>query len=349
MKILITGSKGFIGKHLSLSLERRGHKIIGFTRDNNIEDLRRFIQESDFIVHLAGVMRPIDNIEFYESNYDLTENLVKILIEEHKDTPIIFSSSTQTSMNNDYGVSKLMAETTLLNLQKVNGNKVYIFRLSNAFGIWGKPNYNSVVATFCYNISHNLDIRIDDPDKIINFIYIDDIVKTFSDIIDGKIVAKTSDFNIIKPFYPTSIGSLAFYLRSFHNDLSHVVFEEEMEFCKKLFDTFVSFYDYKNLLVPVSKTQNYFSLPNDYGTVKIFGLEKLSTTSFDDNIFTTRKIAILKGECLIQLNRLYDSFKTEYLLKEENLNLLIVPAGHTVEIQAKTDAQIVCWENTPIK
>ena len=151
MKVLVTGSNGFIGKHMCLQLERQGFTVFKFDLDNSEEDLKRFIDEADFIVHLAGINRPLTIQEFYDGNSNFTAKVVDFVKKSKKNTPIIMSSSIQASLDNDYGKSKKMGEDYLLN----SGLPVYVYRLANAFGKWCRPNYNSACATFCYNIAHD--------------------------------------------------------------------------------------------------------------------------------------------------------------------------------------------------
>ena len=176
--ILITGSDGFLGKNLCLAIEREYDdvNVIRYNRNNKRADLEIGIKKADFIFHLAGVNRPENRADFASVNTELTEDICNILKSNNKTVPIIFSSTSQVSENNDYGKSKLKAEAVLLNHSKENNSKVYIFRLNNVFGKWCKPNYNSVVATFCHNISKGLDIKINDPKSPLKLNYIDDVI-----------------------------------------------------------------------------------------------------------------------------------------------------------------------------
>ncbi|MCH5434758.1 NAD-dependent epimerase/dehydratase family protein, partial [Leptospira interrogans serovar Canicola] len=148
-------------------------------------ELSQFISEADFIFHLAGVNRPKENLEFKKVNTDLTESICSLLREKNKKTPILFSSSIQAALDNEYGKSKLEAESILNRLQSENGNPVFIFRLPNVFGKWCLPNYNSVIATFCYNIVRDLPVKINDPDATIVLAYIDDVIDKFINILNN--------------------------------------------------------------------------------------------------------------------------------------------------------------------
>src|SRR5574344_1169660 len=167
MKVLVTGSKGFIGKNLISHLqENEDVEIVEFDKDNNFKEIENVIDDIDFIFHLAGVNRPTESKEFYEGNTDLTGSLIKLI--ENKNIPILITSSIQAVKDNDYGKSKKMAEDIIKEYGKKS--KTYIYRLNNVFGKWCRPNYNSVVATFCNNIANDLDITINDANAELELI-----------------------------------------------------------------------------------------------------------------------------------------------------------------------------------
>lgn len=215
MNILVTGSKGFIGKHITLALKRDGYNVFEYDIDSNKEELINYIKKADFVIHLAGINRPLNNDEFYDGNTNFTKFLVDKIKENNRyDLPLIMSSSIQAELNNDYGKSKLLAENYLLN----SGLNVFIYRLRNVFGKWCRPNYNSVFATFSYNIAHNLDIHINDENTIVNFNYIGDIVDEFLRVIKSN---KKGNKNIlyVEPSYKISLISLANLLRYFKKEV----------------------------------------------------------------------------------------------------------------------------------
>ena len=172
-KCLITGANGFVGRNLCANLEVRDDcEILKYDIGNTRDELREFLTRADFIFHLAGVNRPKDESEFKEGNADLTQDIVDILGELGKSTPILLSSSTQAELANPYGQSKKMAEDVVL----AYGNS-YVYRFPNLFGKWCRPNYNSVVATFCHNIAHDLPIQINNEAHLMTLCYIDDVVR----------------------------------------------------------------------------------------------------------------------------------------------------------------------------
>lgn len=172
MRILVTGSNGFIAKNLILELRNRGYESLFLcNRDTSMEELENYVAECDVLVHLAGVNRPQTEEEFYTENVGFTEKIVNILESKNKKITIIFSSTIQAGRHKCYEESKREAEKILQEYAQKSGSSLYIFRLPNVFGKWCRPNYNSVVATFCYNLSHGLDIKVNDPNAEINLVY----------------------------------------------------------------------------------------------------------------------------------------------------------------------------------
>lgn len=185
--VLVTGANGFIGRNLISQLQLQADlKIHTYTRDNSYEDLDRLISEADIVFHLAGVNRPKTDQEFVTGNVELTERIVDCLRTHGKRTPLILASSTQAALDNPYGRSKLRAEQVVQTWGKESGNPVAIFRLPGVFGKWCLPNYNSVVATFCYNLAHGLPLEVSDPSHVLTLVYIDDVVAEFLKIVDAS-------------------------------------------------------------------------------------------------------------------------------------------------------------------
>ncbi len=214
LKILITGSRGFIGKNLNVRLNEMGvHDVLTYNRSDNPDLLATLIEQSDVIVHLAGEMRPVDNSELFTANVGLTENICTIIKNSNKKKMLILASSIQAEQDNPYGLSKSQAEQLVIELSNEPGKSVVVYRFPHVFGKWCKPNYNSVIATFCFNISRGIPIKINNPDAIIKPVYIDDVVseliRAIYNPVDGFSWGKVS------PEYVISIGELAHQIKSF--------------------------------------------------------------------------------------------------------------------------------------
>ena len=241
MKVLVTGSNGFIGKNLATQLAVRGDfEILQYNRTSTPDDLRLAVEEADFICHMAGVNRPDDVAEFARINTGLTEKLCQAVQDSGRQVPIIFASSDHVERNNPYGDSKLAAEQVLLKHSEKTCTPVYIFRLPRIFGKWCKPNYNSVVATFCHNIARDLPIQIDDSSYPLSLVYIDDLVTTFAQIMEGEQPSKA--YYEVQPSYTISVGELADQIRTFRASRSSLVSERVGGgLTRALYATYVSY------------------------------------------------------------------------------------------------------------
>lgn len=239
MKVLVTGSNGFIGKHMCVLLRRNKIDVLSYDKDDKEEDLVKYICEADFIVHLAGINRPLTTEEFYDGNTNFTKHLVDLIKASGRNTPIIMSSSIQAELDNDYGKSKKMGEDYLF----CSDLPVYVYRLYNVFGKWCRPNYNSACATFCYNIAHELPIQIRDRDYVVHFNYIDDIVEDFLRVILFNEHKGSKEIQYVKPIHDCSLGKLADLLYYFKGEVEserHLPLLHN-EFELKLFKTFLDY------------------------------------------------------------------------------------------------------------
>lgn len=244
MKVLITGANGFVGKNLQVRLAEEKIEFDTFTRSD--ADLEGKVSHCNFIIHLAGVNRPKNESELFEGNTDLTKSIVSILEKNNRQTPIIYSSSIQAERDNPYGLSKKYAEDSLSDYSNQSGALVCNYRLPNVFGKWCKPNYNSVVATFCHNTINDLPIQINDPSALINLVYIDDVVNEFISVIkatrDDENLSSADNFEV-KPVYQISVGVLAEQLKSFKESKnSHVIERVGTALTRALYSTYISYF-----------------------------------------------------------------------------------------------------------
>ncbi|MCK9282481.1 MAG: NAD-dependent epimerase/dehydratase family protein [Melioribacteraceae bacterium] len=214
-KVLITGSKGFVGRNLIEKLSQYNcFSISEFDTDNDISELEEKVIKSDIIIHLAGVNRPKNKDEFANVNTGLTKQIINIINDNNLHPKIILSSSTQAVLDNPYGKSKREAEDILIEQSKVYGMYIKIFRFPGLFGKYCRPNYNSVVATFCYNISHDIPIQVSNPENVITLAYIDDVC---SAIINEMKNISEELYPDINPKYDIKLGELVNVLTSFKN------------------------------------------------------------------------------------------------------------------------------------
>ena len=188
MKILVTGNKGFIGKNLVAELKNRKYTTIyQYDLDSEPKLLDQYTKDCNFVFHLAGVNRPNLEKEFMAGNFGFTSDLLASLKQNNNRAPLLMTSSIQAALDNPYGKSKKAGEDLIFGYAHETGAKVFVYRLPNVFGKWCRPDYNSVVATFCHNIANGLPININDPEAIMNLVYIDDVVnELIRQLIPGK-------------------------------------------------------------------------------------------------------------------------------------------------------------------
>ncbi len=261
MKVLITGADGFIAKNLISHLDILDIDIIKCFRKTNIEKIISETNNIDFIFHLAGVNRPNKLSEFSEVNLGLTKNICDLLCKYNIKAPILFSSSTQATSNNEYGKSKLNAEKVLSDFSSSNSSSVYIFRLPNVFGKWSKPNYNSVVATFCFNTINGNVHKIDDKEKILHLAYIDDVVSEFIEILRNQ--PKGYHCFDFKKIFKTTLLDLSNTIQSFKlGRIKNQIASVGLGLERCLYATYLSFYkpdDFIHKLNPHNDARGIFA------------------------------------------------------------------------------------------
>lgn len=228
-----------------IKLKELNLDVLEFERNNSSNQLLKLITYADVVVHLAGENRPNNLDHFIYSNVNLTEEICDAIKVSGKKIPLIFTSSIQASEENSYGRSKLAAEQLLLELAEKEKIPVTIYRLPGVFGKWCRPNYNSVVATFCYNIANNLPIVINDPNVNIRLVHIDDVL--------GALIDSLSQFKhgvqwgVIAPEYSLSVGELAGQIIAFKECKSTLVSERVgVGLTRALYSTYISYLPSEN-------------------------------------------------------------------------------------------------------
>jgi UDP-2-acetamido-2,6-beta-L-arabino-hexul-4-ose reductase len=246
MKVLVTGANGFIGKNLIVSLQRTdlqqndNIEVLTYSSQSSFDDLKYAIGQVDFIFHLAGVNRPKCESEFELGNSDLTVSICDLIRSENRNIPILYTSSIQVEQDNAYGRSKLKAEAHLSRLHNDTNNDIYIYRLPNVFGKWCKPNYNSVVATFCHNIANNLPVEINDTETELNLVHVGAVVTSFLKTMKTR--PKGYVQVDVTPVHKIRLGELVDILKSYRDSRKTLVTEEVGDgFGRVLYATYISY------------------------------------------------------------------------------------------------------------
>lgn len=362
MKILVTGAKGFIGKNLISQLNniKDGKAKFGaltnditvyeFDINNDKQDLENYCKDCDFVVHLAGVNRPQNECEFESENVLFTDDLLELLEKYDNKCPILFASSIQAKCDNSYGKSKKQGEDLIrAHAQKV-GSKVDIYRFTNIFGKWSKPNYNSVIATFCYNIARGLPITISDRKNEIVFIYIDDVVnEILNAILDNE--NRKGDFCEVQLSYKVSLGELADLIYSFKMSRQnlHVPNVTEDSFSKKLYSTYLSFLpedefsyplkmniDYRGSFTEILKTENNGQFSVNISKPHITKGEHWHNTK-------NEKFLVVSGTGVIRFRKIGEDKVIEYFVSGDNLQVVDIPTGYTHNIENLGDTDMVTF------
>jgi UDP-2-acetamido-2,6-beta-L-arabino-hexul-4-ose reductase len=286
MNILVTGADGFIGKNLVTRLhESPRFTVSTFVRGDSDEVLKNKLYDVDTIIHLAGENRPASEEGFQIGNVDLTDRLCNLLRELKKPVRFILSSSTQANLDNAYGKSKLAAEAYVESFAEDTGSSVVIYRLPGVFGKWCKPNYNSVVATFCFNIANDLPIIVNDPSSELTLVYVDDVINSFIDFLSEDRSKGLLRKSVI-PEYSTTLAELASQIKKFGNCRSDLLSERVgKDFTRALYATYVSY-------LPKDKFQ--YQIPSHEDARGVF-VEMLKTKDSGQFSYFTAYPGITRG------------------------------------------------------
>jgi UDP-2-acetamido-2,6-beta-L-arabino-hexul-4-ose reductase len=354
MKILVTGSNGFVGKNLVAELKNKGfQEIFEFTRESDISLLDEYAKECNFVFHLAGVNRPKNESEFLEGNFELTSILLNSLSKHNNPSPVLMTSSTQAIKDNAYGRSKKAGEDLLFAYSEKTGIKSFVYRLPNLFGKWSKPNYNTVVATFCHNIARDLGIQVNDPNAEITLCYIDDVLDEFLKALEGK--PTTEGYYCVVPVtHNITIGQLAKIIESFkysRKDLSIPNMEDVLT--KKLYSTYLSFLPENQFAYDLKMNTDHrgsfteFIRTQERGQVSI-NVSKPGITKGNHWHHTkNEKFLVVSGEGLIRFRKIGSDEVIEYCVSGDKLQVVDIPTGYTHSIVniGDTDLVTVMWAN----
>ncbi|MDO5691926.1 MAG: capsular polysaccharide biosynthesis protein CapF [Pseudomonadota bacterium] len=359
MKVLVTGAGGFIARNLLLQLlPRTDVEVRCFDRTHTPELLLSMLDGVDFVFHLAGVNRPQDPAEFAVGNVDLTATVclaLKVASDRGHRIPVIHSSSIQAAQANPYGESKCAAEDLLFKLNKEHGIPVHVFRLPNVFGKWCRPNYNSVVATFCHNIARGLPIQVNNPDAPVSLVYVDDVVQRFVQLMDGAApCVDAQGFEQVQPVYDTMVGALADKIRGFRDSRETLMVDRVgVGLTRALYATYVSYLptdsfaygvpmhgDPRGVFVEMLKT-------SDSGQFSYFTAHPGITRGGHYHHTKTEKFLVIKGTALFRFRHMQTG--ETYELRTEGCQAQVVETipgwTHDITNIGSEEMVVMLWAN----
>lgn len=356
-RVLVTGAQGFIGKNLVIRLgELSRFTVTTYLRGDDAAALPALVAQADAVVHLAGENRPRDESAFAKVNTGLTEALCGAIRKEADTTgrkvQLIIASSTQAARDNAYGRSKLAAEQAVQALVEATGNPAVVFRLPGVFGKWCKPNYNSVVATFCHNIARGLPIQVNDPTINLRLVYVDDVVSSFISALESPVAGLTQ--GMVQPEYGITLGGLAAQIEAFGTCRTTLQTERVgTGLVRALYATYVSYLpnerfayeipqhsDPRGVFVEMLKTP-------DCGQFSYFTARPGVTRGGHYHHSKTEKFLVIKGQALFRFRHLQTNELVELRTSGDSPQVVDTIPGwvHDVTNVGDEEMVVMLWAN----
>ena len=364
MKILITGAKGFVGRNLAAQLRNiqsrkakndalSGAEIEIFEYDVDTDPalLDEYCRQADFVFNLAGVNRPKDQAEFMKGNFGFASTLLGTLKKHGNACPVMISSSTQAALDNPYGESKRAGEELMFNYARETGAKVLVYRFPNVFGKWCRPNYNSAVATFCYNISHDLPIRVNDPNVVMHLVYIDDVVDELIGALSGN-EHRNGMYCEVPVVHTVTLGRIVELLYGFKDSRKNLSIPDVGDaFTKKLYSTYLSYlpedaFGYP-LKMNVDERGSFTEIIRtaDRGQFSV-NISKPHITKGNHWHHTkNEKFLVVSGRGVIRFRNMNDPEGKiiEYFVSGDKLEVVDISTGYTHNIENLGDTDMVTF------
>lgn len=379
MNILITGASGFMGSNLIANLQNltddrniKVDEIMEFNIDTPAEKLDEFCKKADFVFNFAGVMRPKDDSEFEKDNHGFADSLLNTLEKYNNTCPVMLASSTQAALigrfkDSLYGKTKLAAENLMFDYAEKTGAKVLVYRFTNAFGKWGKPNYNSAIATFCHNIARDLPITVNDRSTELELVHIDDIVNEMLDALEGKehrcdydglqrIPNENGKFTFVPVTHKATLGEIVDLLYSFREHHNNFVIPsyEKGSFESKLFSTYISFLPQERMVSEyIVNEDNRGSFTelfkfNDFGQFSVNISKPGITKGQHWHNSKWELFIVVSGHGLIQERKIGSDEVVEFEVTGEEMKPIYMIPGYThniINLSDSEDLVTVMWAN----
>ena len=384
MNILVTGAKGFVGKNLVENLrcikdgknttrpELKIDEIYEYDVESDKKQLFYYCERADFVFNLAGVNRPKDNGEFMKGNFGFASELLETLKKCKNTCPVMLSSSVQATLagrfqTSEYGKSKLAGEELFFDYSKETGAKVLVYRFPNLFGKWCRPNYNSAVATFCYNTANDLPLTINDRNTVLELLYIDDLVEGLLDALEGNAQyceyegveakgEKGGRYAYIPVTHKVTLGEIADTLEEFKTQPESLIMPEipAGSFAKKLYSTYLSYLPKEKVSFPLKmnvdnrgsftellKTTNCGQFSVNISKPGITKGEHWHNTKWEFFI-------VVSGKALIQERKIGTDEILEFYVSGEKIEAVHMLPGYTHNIINLSDTEdliTLMWAN----
>jgi UDP-2-acetamido-2,6-beta-L-arabino-hexul-4-ose reductase len=384
MRVVITGADGFIGNNLRMRLAEVGQADVEcITLVTAPDAMQATLAQADFVFHLAGVNRPQVPAEFASGNAGLTKDICAALAASGRRATVVLSSSTQAAFDNPYGRSKLAAEEAVRSYGAATGAAVHVFRLTNVFGKWAQPNYNSAVATFCYNITRGLPITVHDPASPLQLVYVDDVLDCFVRLLDESVHCDLScrtrsgiqevgehglriesamtggavvsqEFAAVDPQYSTTVGEVAQMLKSFADSRSTLLTPPVgTGLVQALYSTYISYLPPDKFAYTVPQHADARGVfvemlkTPDCGQFSYFTAHPGTTRGGHYHHSKTEKFLVIKGQALFKFRHMQTGQTHELLTSGNKPEIVETVPGWTHDItNIGTDEMIVMlWAN----
>lgn len=388
MNILVTGAKGFVGRNLVENLKTiqdgRNRTLAGlldigeiyeYDIDSSLESLDEYCSKADFVFNLAGVNRPVDESDFMKGNFGFASTLLDTLRKHSNKCPVMLSSSIQATLigrygQSDYGKSKLAGEELFFRYGEETGAKVLVYRFPNLFGKWCRPNYNSAVATFCYNIAHDLPIKVNDESTVLELLYIDDLVMELLEALRGNethcdynglnpVISGDGKYCVVPTTHKVSLGRIVQLLYEF-NEQPHCLEMPDIptgSFEKKLYSTYLSYLpqekvafqlkmnvDSRGSFTELLKTRNAGQFSVNISKPGITKGQHWHNTKWEFFI-------VVSGHALIQERRIGSDEVMEFEVSGDKIEAVHMLPGYThniINLSDTDDLVTLMWANEPL-
>lgn len=357
MKVLVTGAGGFVGSNLVVALRRGGLDVATIDIRDNRDALLAGVRGAGVVFHLAGVNRPPHESEFIAGNVGSLETVLAAIDESVRSEAgqarplLVLSSSAQAGRDNPYGRSKLAAEQVLETYVARTGSSAVIYRLPGVFGRWCRPNYNSVVATFCHNIARDLPIAISDPNHVVELVHVDDVVARFLTHLEGRADSGTAR-EAVSPAFTISVGELADRLRTFRAMRDTLLVADASDpLTRRLLATYTSYIPPDDLAYPLTQrtdargTLAELLKSSHFGQMFVSRTHPGITRGNHYHDLKVEKFCVLEGDAVIRFRSVLGETVIEHRVSGTDFKVVDIPPGmtHSIENVGSVEMIVLFW------